>query len=37
MKKPMSLKKKGAWFYIAGAIIALIIAIIAGMCYFRLL
>jgi hypothetical protein len=34
MKKSVSLKNKGAWFYIAGAIAALIIALVAGLHYF---
>jgi hypothetical protein len=34
MKKSKSLKNEGAWFYVAGAIVALIIAAIAGLHYF---
>jgi len=34
MKKPISLKNSGAWFYIAGVLVALIIAVAAGLYYF---
>ena len=34
MKKSLSLRNRGAWFYIAGVVIALIIAAIAGLHYF---
>jgi hypothetical protein len=34
MKKSVSLKNWGAWLYVAGVIIALIIAVVAGLRYF---
>jgi hypothetical protein len=34
MKKSFSLRDRGAWFYIAGVVLALIIAAVAGLHYF---
>jgi hypothetical protein len=34
MKKSPSLKNRAEWFYIAGIVIALIIAVAAGLHYF---
>jgi hypothetical protein len=34
MKKSLSLKKQGAWLFVAGVALALIIALIAGLHYF---
>jgi hypothetical protein len=34
MKRSLSLKSHGAWLYIAGVIVALIIAALAGLHYF---
>jgi hypothetical protein len=35
IKKAMPIKSAGAWFFIAGVLIALIIAVIAGLHYFK--
>jgi len=37
IKKAMTIKNAGTWFFIAGVLIALIIAVIAGLHYFRAL
>jgi hypothetical protein len=34
MKKSMSLKGRGGWFYVIGVVIALIIAIVVAVYYF---
>jgi len=34
MKKSMSLRNRGAWIFVIAAIIALIIAVVAGLHYF---
>jgi hypothetical protein len=34
MKKSMSLKNRGGWIYVTGAVIALMIAVAAALYYF---
>jgi hypothetical protein len=34
MKKSLSLKDRGAWFFIAGVVLVLIIVLVAGLHYF---